>query len=473
MAQQLLTRADLESVYDLALEMGLSDPSRRSLLLAWMPPALVANLPKHATPASQLRADLTALNAIAPLDATTDSALATWLTNAERLVSYLPKAKRFAEIRARIGQAVVAFKAPLPEPAPPASSTPKPQPSEPQPATTDLIVRVQGNVRVLLWRGSELCRASAPDLDWQAPLFGPDGDQPLSAVLKGIDGTWDYAELMTLGTQLADLLFPGLGSAANDALADATRVVLDLDAHAARAPWEYLVMGGEFVLDRPLSIVRHIPHQRPRSLIARNWKPVALISANPSDGRFAAFKESDHRNAIRAALPSGAVLDMANADRRSLIDCVSGGTARTVHFLGHGQARKGIALVDHDSPEGVALISAAKIAKLLQFGGDLQLVVLGSCHSGAMAQSARGLSGMAWQIAKMVGVPVVAMQVAVPQVYSTNFAVELYHQLGSDAVNGNIEIAVKRARQLADSGEFEVFGTPVLYADVLTARATG
>lgn len=464
MAQtQLLTRADLESVYQLALELGLSEPSRRSLLLAWMPAALVANLARHPAPANQLRSDLNALNAIAPLAPSTEAPLAIWLQNAHRLASYLPAAAQFTQYCERV-QAAGLVSPPPPE-VPQQSSSQQPPAPVKQASATDLIIRVRGDDRTLVWRGAELACASTPALDWQAETFGPDADLPLSAVLKHIGGTWDYAELTILGTQLTELLFPALGGTVDEALADATRVVLDLDAHAARAPWEYLHIGGEFVLDRLVSIVRHVPHKRPRSLIAKDWKPVALISANPSDGRFAAFKESEHRDAIREALPSGAMLDLANCDRRGLIDGVSRGTAGTVHFLGHGQARTGIALIDQRAPEGVQLMSAAKVAKLLQFGGDLQLVVLGSCHSGAMVQTSRGLSGMAWQIAKMVGVPVVAMQVAVPQMYSTNFAVELYHQLGSDMVNGNIEIAVQRARQLADNGEFEVFGTPVLYAD--------
>ena len=469
MAQtQLLTRDELEAVYDLALEMGLSDPSRRSLLLAWLPRALVADLPRDSKPSGQLQSDLVALNCVLPAEGE-EAPLALWLNNAERLTSYLPRGKQFAEMRTRVARAgLQAAAAPAPAPAPAPTSGPR------QPAAltrpTDWTIRVRGDERTLLWRGAELARASEPALDWDAEIFGPDGDLPLREVLKLIDGTWDYDELTVLGAQLADLLFPGLPDAADEALADATRVVLDLDAHAARAPWEYLVVGGEFVLDRHVSIVRHVPHKRARPLIADNWKPVALVSANPSDGRFAAFKESDHRDAIRRALPSAALIDLANCDRRGLIDGVSRGTAGTVHFLGHGQARKGIALIDHGSPEGVQLISAAKVAKLLQFAGDLQLVVLGSCHSGAMAPSNRGLSGMAWQIAKVVGVPVVAMQVAVPQMYSTNFAVELYHQLGSDTVAGNIEVAVQRARQLAESGQYEVFGTPVLYADVRTER---
>lgn len=458
MAQQLLTRADFEEVYDLALELGLSDPSRRSLLLAWIDTAIVANLPRHAAPAAQLNSDLQALNAIPPSSPTADAPLVTWLQNAHRLTRYLPAAAQLLDYSAR---AQAAAKAP-----PPAAPRPIESASRPTVATTDLIIRIRGRERTLTWRGVELASASAPALDWQAEIFGPDADLPLRDVLSNIDGTWDYVDLTTLGTQLAALLFPDLGDAADDALADATRVVLDLDAHAARAPWEYLYIGGAFVVQRALSVVRHVAHRRARPLTIDDYTPVALISANPTRAKVDEYDESAHRKAIRDALPGGAVLDLAQCDRRALIDSISNNdrTVRTLHFLGHGHARAGIALVDDKAPDGVRMFSAQKLAGLLQYGKDLRLVVLGACHSGAMAQSPRGLSGMAWQIAKTVGVPVVAMQAAVPQGFSTSFVAELYHQLAN--ADGDVERAVELARRLADSDGFEVFGTPVLYADV-------
>ena len=84
----MLGANDIEQCFGLALNAGLSEPSRRSLLLAWLPRGVVANLARHSSPADQLRADLMALNQTPLEDGR--PAIVVWLENAERLVNYLP-----------------------------------------------------------------------------------------------------------------------------------------------------------------------------------------------------------------------------------------------------------------------------------------------------------------------------------------------------------------------------------------------
>lgn len=114
---------DLNNCVNLALDNGLTDPSRRSLLLAWLPSAVIAHLPGHASPADQLRSDLLTLNGFKLADGR--PAIVVWLENAERLVSYMPglpeKLRKFRQRATRRAQEGV-------EAADPAHDT---QPAEP------------------------------------------------------------------------------------------------------------------------------------------------------------------------------------------------------------------------------------------------------------------------------------------------------------------------------------------------------
>ncbi len=94
-----------------------------------------------------------------------------------------------------------------------------------------------------------------------------------------------------------------------------------------------------------------------------------------------------------------------------------------------------------------------------------RLVFLGACHSGTVPVGA-GLTSLGGEIARSTGVPVVAMQGAVPREFATDFAVELYARLREGL---DIEKAVYLARQVEHRGR-HAFGIPVLYADLRAAE---
>lgn len=575
MQAELLDRADLEAVYQLALDLNLSDPSRRSLLLAWIPAEVTHRLETRSAPADQLRGDLQTLNTIREATGMDKPPLVVWLQNAERLASHLPRSRQLIEIRDRIlsqskaretraddplvsdrflgllqsagemtqaqvtdalnlapkamggiharlkqrfeseGKIVpfhrVATKAgpvwrwgPAPPPAEgldfeyefaesegpaaiaeaPSSSTKRAQPPvavkkaapspiskpsppktvpQPKPASTDLLIHVRGATRRLIWRGEVVFEVTEPPIDWEASTFGPDEDLPLAGVRKHLAGIWDRADLLVFGTQLRQALFPGLALKANHAIETATRVVLDLDANAARGPWEYLVFGKKFLLERRLSIVRHVPATSAKSLRAQDWLPVALVSASPVNDKMSWFEEGDHRAQIAAALPAGRVQDIGQCTRARLTELATTNTAKALHFLGHGEARKGIALLNLSVEAGYESIDPYDFANLVKLADGLNLVFLGACHGGAIAPSGDlGLTSVALRIAQTTGVPVVAMQVAVPQGFGTAFAAEFYRQLA--AADGDIERAVYQTRHATPGGR-AVFGIPVVYAD--------
>lgn len=156
----MLGASDIDHCFGLALNAGLSEPSRRSLLLAWLPRQLVASLAHHPSPADQLRSDLMALNSVPLQDGR--PAIAVWLENAERLVGYLPNIPdQFRTLRERATQR--AREGVSPEGDPTASGTPEPQKmgvlflsAEPRGHTEDRLAKLLGNVR-------DQIRADSPD----------------------------------------------------------------------------------------------------------------------------------------------------------------------------------------------------------------------------------------------------------------------------------------------------------------------
>ena len=97
---------ELDEVYATAIQAGLADPSRRDLLLAWLPTGLTTELKQVSTPAHQLRADLQALLQHELTYRT--PALTTWLENAERLTDYLPGVPSvFAAMRRTLNAALL------------------------------------------------------------------------------------------------------------------------------------------------------------------------------------------------------------------------------------------------------------------------------------------------------------------------------------------------------------------------------
>lgn len=110
-----LNRDEYEAVCAAALEAGLADPQRRSLLLAWIPGDVVGALDRQSAPANQLKSDLEKLNGLESAEA-----LITWLKNAAGLVSYLPSKKAlFEQTAQRLAKSPKAVTPSTPPPAGP------------------------------------------------------------------------------------------------------------------------------------------------------------------------------------------------------------------------------------------------------------------------------------------------------------------------------------------------------------------
>ena len=73
---------DLDVIFDAAIEAGLWEEARRSLLLARIGSGRISNLPYRSSPADQTRSDIIELHRTGDLGV--------WLINASRLTNYLP-----------------------------------------------------------------------------------------------------------------------------------------------------------------------------------------------------------------------------------------------------------------------------------------------------------------------------------------------------------------------------------------------
>ena len=101
-----IDRNDIDEIYETAIKAGLADPSRRDLLLAWLPEKVRLDLPSRTSPGDQLRSDLEVLTQKEQTFGV--PALTVWLENAERLTDYLPGVPSvFAAARRKVQCAVV------------------------------------------------------------------------------------------------------------------------------------------------------------------------------------------------------------------------------------------------------------------------------------------------------------------------------------------------------------------------------
>ena len=370
-----------------------------------------------------------------------------------------------------------------PLPSAPSSETTSPPKSEPvTPAADsgasvneqiDLRLTIRDALRSLSSGQKELWRITAPPLDWTQPLFSDDADPPkllTLAEVKSLLPDWNREKTERFGSQLGTLLFGGL---IPDAVVNALRVdsasrrrlMLDLDSNASEAPWEYLCLNEGFILERRLSVVRQVDAEgTPRPLVLQSPpSKLAFAYADP-EGQTPVLQE--HRARIEEALTEIhlAVHPFGKCTPDRILRALTGWKVDGFHFLGHGQRdsdEKPFLLVDADQPEEKsARLLAHKLAAWLG-QSRVRFVFLGACHSG---ETAPGFFGIAEAIVKKTGIPVVAMQLAVPQEYSTNFAVNFYKQLASCGYD--LETAVYQARQF-QYAERHAFGIPVLFADVV------
>ncbi|NUP07764.1 MAG: AAA domain-containing protein [Polyangiaceae bacterium] len=283
----------------------------------------------------------------------------------------------------------------------------------------------------------------------------------------------DRADVERLGDVLGNILFPDETSRAVLTVTERAdiRLVLDLDDDAAGVPWEYLRVEETFLLDRRVSILRHCEcNGAPLGLRMAPLARVLFAWANPKKDFDDRVHTTQIENAVRKARAS--VIPLPKAAKADLLKELAKSDFDAFHFLGHGLSPTigNASLVVHkaaDSAETVEALSDELVSRLQN--GSCRFALLGSCYSGVVPPKGAAddrLDGIANAIVRDVGIPVVAMQVEVPQLYSTDFVSAFYEELAE--TGGNIERAVHRARHAGELGRIG-FGMPVLYADANAA----
>lgn len=302
-----------------------------------------------------------------------------------------------------------------------------------------------------------------------------DGDLSAKGDAQELAASWSLPDVTAFGDKLAQALFVDhppqavLDSLRVERSGPAQRIVFDLDADAARVPWEYLRVGDAFLLDRNVSLVRHVKtvvaKPRPLNLGALPAKMLLAVAAPDDHDRFDALgdmaKIADALQSVGATVYQAAVCTPEKLNK-TLADVASdlGG----FHFLGHGEldTNDRPVLVVHDERNSKlhADVTGDDLAHWL-LRTSARFVFMGACHSGEGGRDE--FSGVAQAIVHITGIPVVAMQLAVPQDFSTSFAASFYRLLQNE--KGNLEAAVARARAVPHDGR-HAFGIPVLFADM-------
>ncbi|MDC0680281.1 DEAD/DEAH box helicase family protein [Sorangium atrum] len=289
---------------------------------------------------------------------------------------------------------------------------------------------------------------------------------------------WDETVTAAFGDALSTLLFgqptPAEVRRALTVRAGTTlRLGLELDTAAAVVPWEYLRVDDSFLIEQRISMIRHVDAQgTPVPLrLGKPLQGIAFAWANPKYTDDDDFLDEGHVERMQEALHTvrATVHQIARCSPRTLQEVLQRANVEALHYLGHGaiqSGNRGVLVVHPEAGSDVeyAEIEAREFATWIG-NAQAKLVFLGACHSGAVPPRAE-LTSLAGEITRRTGVPVVAMQVAVPRDFATKFAAEFYARLceGSD-----IERAVYLARQVKHRGR-HAFGIPVLYADLSAAE---
>lgn len=374
--------------------------------------------------------------------------------------------------------------------APPVATSPSPEPA----IDDDSPPAPPSRTRTELWLTIDNATASwsyPDDLPiWSHAVGSPWVHHPLAEPARlhalALDATAD--DVRAYGDELSYALFGGPApTAVVDALrtiagAPPLRMVFDLDALAACIPWEYLRVDGVFLLERNVSLVRHVASAvapRPLTVPAPLQHVVLAVAAPfdagaPSAGDEFYFDTEGHRAELEKGLYGARVAvvrGVSQCSERKLSEALAAGGARldTLHFLGHGRRLidpPTLVVHDHADPSAPADLTGQRLAELLT-GTRARLVFLGACHSGGGVPG-DPFAGIAHAVVRTAGVPVVAMQFAVPQGFSTAFAATFYGALA--AHGGDLEVAVAHARRAVCEGR-HAFGIPTLFADVKAAPA--
>ncbi len=392
----------------------------------------------------------------------------------------VPGPDNLLELAARAGPAPPAMLAspapssPVETPARTALASEPRTPASWDPRTVTLTITVS---EVRLGRGRQLDVDSAPiwsrdlTLDWTQAHFVDESDRPitLDQALERLPFQWQRPLVEAFGQQLARLLFgEPIPLEVQDHLilpsGETRRLILVLDREHQRVPWEYLRIGEHFLAEQQLSIVRHVPTiSEPMPLVVERPRTVLFAYANPGGGD-AKYDGDAHKQKILDALDTfqATVRPAELCSAASLEKLLCTGDGQIFHFLGHGIAGgtwDDASLVVHGEQDG-GRCSAEQIGLWMR-ERRRSLAVLGACY-GAAVPGAGLLSSVGGRIVHTSGTPVVAMQMEVPQAFSTAFVERFYREL--PGAGFNVEVAVFLGRR-ARCDERHAFGIPVLLAD--------
>lgn len=332
------------------------------------------------------------------------------------------------------------------------------------PTHADLWLRIQGNRRELRLGKTTLWQSESPPFDWKAPLFGLDKELTLSRAKDRLP-SWGGEEVRRFGDQLAALLWGNptpekIVESLAVPVSESRRLILDLDENAASVPWEYLRLEDSFLLESRLSIVRHVSTKLkldPAPIALSAPRALLLAISNVGDP----YPVDKHKWSLTDALRGIELqtIDLPHCRAKDLAEHLSKDLYDGLHFLGHGE--QGCLLV-HADDKPQDRVTGTDLANWLGRSSRIGFVFMGACHSGAVPMRDEDFSGVAWTLTRNLGVPVVAMQMAVPQEFSTEFAACFYRELRKSGYN--LEQAVYEARKF-EHGQRCAFGIPVLFAD--------
>lgn len=363
------------------------------------------------------------------------------------------------------------------EPAPPPVVVPAPPPP-PKPVEVPvrrarLSIR-SGTAELSTGDASPLWKRDGLPGEWATLPLDVDGERVLlEEALERIE-RWGEHETIAFGHALGKALFEDptpneVRSALSVEPGSTLRLALDLDLDAALVPWEYLRIGGAFLLEQRVSIVRHVElidakvGARPLRLSELPRRTV-LAWSNPN-GTDDFITGESHIEKIEDAIKriSTGVDPVSRCTSERLRKALLG-EVEAFHYLGHGAIQRGneAVLLLHPEPGGAVEPAQITAERLATWVGNTRakFVFLGACHSGAVPPGLR-VSSIAYEIVRRTGIPVIAMQVAVPRDFATAFAVNFYEHVGRSL---DIEQAVYLARQVKHNDR-HAFGIPVLYAD--------
>lgn len=309
-------------------------------------------------------------------------------------------------------------------------------------------------------------------VDWKGEHFVDAAGvrHTVTSAMELLPTLWGRKDVERFGQTLSELLFgPDGPSAPARALlsvppGEQRRLVLDLEEDSFRVPWEYLRVGRAFLAEQRLSIVRHVAASGARHGPLKILPPriVLFAYANPN----ADFVGDRHRKQILEEInrfPSTACVPAESCTAEELERLLTRPEGQIFHFLGHGVlggSRSEASLLVHGAQGGSEICSAARVAQWVR-DQRRDLVVLGACFGGA-TPAGGVMAGIGASIVEASGTPVVAMQMAVPQEFSTAFVARFYAELLASRFD--VEVAVYMARRAAHERR-SAFGIPVLLAD--------